>query len=102
MDILILLYMFGKISHNFKNVAKMYVSDFFLWKILYIFICIFYFFKFIYMCRYFCIANGLINEVEEIKIQRKVILQGFQCLGEKYMGQHRIINTRSILSVLAL
>lgn len=54
------------------------------------------------MCRYFCIANGLINEVEEIKIQRKVILQGFQCLGEKYMGQHRIINTRSILSVLAL
>lgn len=54
------------------------------------------------MCRYFCIANGLINEVEEIKIQRKVILQGFQCLGKKYMGQHHIVNTRNILSVLAL
>lgn len=61
--------MFGKISHTFKDVVKMYVSDFFLWKILYIFISIFYFFKFIYMCCYFCIANGLINEVEERKIQ---------------------------------
>lgn len=102
-DILILLYMFGKISHNFKNVTKMYVSDFFLWKILYIFICIFYFFKFIYMCSYFCIASGLIIAIEEIKVRRKVIWQGLHCFwGKKHMGQYHIINPRNILSVLAL
>lgn len=55
------------------------------------------------MCSYFCIASGLIIAVEEIKVQRKVIWQGFHCFGgKKHMGQYHIINPRNILSVLAL
>lgn len=51
-DILLLLYMFGEISHEFKNVTEMYVSDFisffsFSFGKYYIYIYIFVFFTFL-------------------------------------------------------